>query len=60
MSENKEECINSVKYSRLVTENIQLRQTSLTNPILQNIDSYVNNSVKFIENIKYCPYYSIS
>ena len=43
MSENKEEFINSVKYSRLATENIQLRQTSLSNPTQQNIDSYVNN-----------------
>ena len=43
MSENKEEFINSVKYSRFATENIQLRLTSLSNPTQQNIDSYVNN-----------------
>ena len=43
MSENKEEFINSVKYSRFATENLQSRQTSLSNPTQQNIDSYVNN-----------------
>ena len=43
MSENKEEFIYSVKYSRFATENLQLRQTSLSNPTQQNIDSYVNN-----------------
>ena len=43
MSENKEEFINSVKYSRLATENIQLQLTSLSNPAQQNNDSYVNN-----------------
>ena len=43
MSENMEEFFNSVKYSRFATENIQLRQSSLSNPTQQNIDSCVNN-----------------
>ena len=42
-SENKEEFINSVKSSRLATENIQLHLTNLSNPTQQNIDSYVYN-----------------
>ena len=45
MSENKEEFIISVKYSRFATENLQqLRQTIVSNPTQQNIDSYnINN-----------------
>ena len=35
--------INSVKYSRFATENLELRQTSLSNQTQQNNDSYVNN-----------------
>ena len=43
MSDNKEDCINSVNFNSVAPENLQLRQTRLSNPTQENIESYVNN-----------------